>query len=171
MYGGHTRFDPPKFYKEAKILIRLVSIDESNWLDAVRLSVSEEQKAFLDAPLGIIARGYVYRECNARVYGLADDDTLVGLALVKDMDDEPACYDLQQFMIDRRYQKNGFGTTALKLILTQLGKERKYDCAEVCVDKADIPAVRLYEKIGFRDTGYVDPDVPDSLNLMYYFKD
>lgn len=150
-------------------MLRLIKINENNWIDAARLSVREDQQRFLDSPIGIIARGYAYASSNAKVIGIADDDRIVGLALVKDMDEEPACYDLQQFMIDRRFQNKGYGTQALEQILLQLRKEGKYDCAEVCVNKDDAPALRLYEKTGFKDTGYVDDDIPDSLNLMYYF--
>lgn len=151
-------------------MIKLIDVTEENWLDVARLTVSEEQQAFLDKPLGIIARGYVYRNCNARVIGIADDSQMIGVALVRDLDDEPACYDLQQFMIDKRFQNKGFGSAALKQIIELLEKERKYNCVEVCVNKADTPALRVYEKAGFADTGYIDDDAPDCLNLMYYFK-
>ena len=152
-------------------MLRLIEVNEQNWPDIVRLTVDDDQKAFLDSPLGILARGYVYRASRAQVIGIADDDTVIGVALVKDLDEEPACYDLQQFMIDRRYQGRGFGTEALRMILAELEKERKYDCVEVCVKRKDKAALRVYEKTGFTDTGYVDEDAPDSLNLMYYFRD
>lgn len=86
-------------------MIRLTDITEENWLDVARLSVSDEQQAFLDRPIGIIARGYVYRRHNACVIGIVDDNRNIGVALVRDLDEEPACYDLQQFMIDKRFQK------------------------------------------------------------------
>ena len=151
-------------------MIQLIEVTESNWLDIARLSVTDGQKVFLDSPLGIIARGYVYRHCNARVIGIADDSHIIGVALVRDLDEEPACYDLQQFMIDKSFQNKGYGTEALKLIIKMLKDEGKYNCVEVCVNKADVPALKVYEKIGFVDTGYIDDDVPDCLNLMYYFK-
>ena len=150
-------------------MICLVDITEDNWLDAAHLSVREDQKGFLDSPMGILARGYVYRDCRARVWGISADDRLVGMALVRDMDEEPATYDLQQFMIDQRYQNRGYGTKALELILSRLQAEGKYDCVEVCVHKTDLPALHLYEKAGFRDTGYIDDSAPDCLNLMYHF--
>ena len=129
-------------------------------MEARSLSVEENQRGFLDTALGIIARGYVYRASRARVIGFEADGALVGLALVKDLDEEPACYDLQQFMIDRRFQGRGFGTEALRLILAMLEKERKYPCVEVCVKKTDSPALRLYKKLGFVDTGYADDGAP-----------
>lgn len=150
-------------------MIRLVEINESNYFDVIRLSVSEEQQKYLDRPIGIVARGYIYREARARVIGIENEDELVGVALVKDMDEEPACYDLQQFMIDQRFQNKGYGTEALRQIIEQLKKEAKYKCVEVCVNKADTSALRVYEKVGFVDTGYIDEDLPECLNLMCYF--
>ena len=149
--------------------MRLISITEDNWMDVASLSVKEEQKGFVAPAIGILARGYVYRACRARVVGIADGETLVGLALVRDLDEEPACYDLQQFMIDRRYQGRGYGAEGLRLLLAELAGERKYGCVEVCVKQTDAAALRLYEKLGFVDTGYLDEDVPDCRNLMYTF--
>lgn len=150
-------------------MIRLIEINEENWMAFAALRVREEQKGFLDSAIGILARGYAYRACRARVIGLAEGETPLGLALVKDLDEEPACYDLQQFMIDERYQGRGFGTQALKLLLAELERERKYTCSEVCVKKENAAALRLFAKLGFTDTGYVDPDAPDCRNLMYFF--
>ncbi|MCH5199202.1 MAG: GNAT family N-acetyltransferase [Oscillospiraceae bacterium] len=150
-------------------MIKLVEINEQNWQDAVSLSVYSQQKSFLDSPVGIVARGYVYRSCNASVFGISNGEQIIGIALVKDMDEEPACYDLQQFMIDRHFQGKGYGTEALRLILLLLSKEGKYDQVEVCVNKNDAAALRMYKKVGFEDTGYIDESVPDCRNLMYKF--
>jgi len=150
-------------------MIELFEITEENMFAVRGLAVREDQKGFLDSALGIIARGYIYRESRARVFGIAHGGEAIGLALVKDLDEEPACYDLQQFMIDARYQGRGFGTAALQMILSELEAERKYDCVEVCVKKEAAEALRVYEKAGFVDTGYVDEDAPSSLCLVYRF--
>ena len=147
-------------------MIRLVEIDETNFFDARALALKEDQRRFLDSPLGILARGYVYRAQRARVLAVADEETVVGLLLVKDMDEEPACYDLQQFMIDGRFQGRGYGRAALGLLLNDLKQEKKYAEVEVCVDKANAAALALFTGAGFMDTGYMDPDAPDCLNLM-----
>ena len=150
-------------------MVSLIDINEENWTRYAALSVAEDQKRFLDTAVGILARGYAYRACRAWVIGIAADGVPAGLALVKDLDDEPACYDLQQFMIDHRFQGRGYGTEALGLILEELRRERKYGCVEVCVKRDDAAALRVYDKLGFIDTGYVDEDAPDCLNLMYHF--
>lgn len=148
-------------------MVKLSDVNEQNWLDVISLSVTEEQKKFLASPIGILARGYVYRSCNARVYGICDGEQVIGVALVRNMDEEPACYELQQFMIDRRFQNKGYGTEALGLILSVLSKERKYSRVEVCVNMNDAAALWVYKKVGFEDTGYIDENVPDCYNLMY----
>ncbi len=147
-------------------MIRLVEIDENNFEAVRRLDVGPEQRRFLDSPLGILARGYVYRAQRARVLAAEKDGEIVGLMLVKDMDEEPACYDLQQFMIDGRFQGRGYGAAALGLLLELLRQEKKYDDAEVCVHRENAAALALFTGAGFVDTGYVDPDAPDCLNLM-----
>ena len=140
-------------------MITLIEVNEQNWVDIFALSVYDEQKGFLASPIGILGRGYAYRTCNAKVLGISREEQLIGLALVRDMDEEPACYELQQFMIDRRFQNKGYGTQALHLILSRLARERKYGQVEVCVHKEDAAALRVYEKIGFVDTGYVDETI------------
>ena len=147
-------------------MVRLAEITENNWMEVASLSVKDSQKGYLAPAVGILARGYVYRGCNGRVYAIENDGMIVGAALVREFTDEPLGYDLQQFMIDGRYQGRGYGSAALGLILDELRKEGHYDHVEVCVKKEDTAAIRLYEKHGFRDSGYIDEDAPDSVNLI-----
>ena len=147
-------------------MIKLTDVTEENWLEVASLSVKDSQKDFLAPAVGILARGYVYRDCGARVFVVENDGVIVGVALVREFRDEPLGYDLQQFMIDRRWQGRGFGSAALSLILDELRKEGRYDHVEVCVKKADEEALRLYAKHGFVDSGYVDEDLPDCVNLI-----
>lgn len=147
-------------------MLKLVEITEENWMAAAALTVRDDQKSYLAPAVGILARGYVYRNCGGRVYAFDADGTIVGLALVREFTDEPLGYDLQQFMIDERYQGKGYGFAALALILEELKKEGHYDHVEICVKKSNTQAIRLYEKSGFIDSGYVDEDLPDSLNMI-----
>ena len=151
--------------------MRLISVTEDNWMEVASLSVKEEQKKYVAPAIGILDRGYVYRDCNVNIYAFENDGVIVGTALVREFTDEPLGYDLQQFMIDEQYQRKGYGSQALQLILEELQKEGHYDHVELCVKKADIEAIRLYEKHGFVDSGYVDEDLPDSLNMICYLSE
>ena len=150
-------------------MVNFIELNEENWPDFAGLSVDESQKTFLANNIGIIARGYVYRNSRAKVIGIVADGTPVGLAMVRDIDDEPACYELQQFMIDKNFQGQGYGFRALERILTALKAEQKYTCVEVCVKREDAQAIHVYEKAGFVDSGYIDDTVPDCLNFVYRF--
>lgn len=150
-------------------MVNFIELNEENWMDFAGLSVDESQKTFLASNIGIIARGYVYRNSRAKVIGIVADGIPVGLAMVRDIDDEPACYELQQFMIDKNFQGQGYGFRALELILTALKAEQKYACVEVCVKKEDAQAIHVYEKAGFVDSGYLDDTVPDCLHFVYHF--
>lgn len=150
-------------------MVNLIELNEENWPDFAGLSVDESQKTFLASNISIIARGYVYRNSRAKVIGIVSDGVPVGLAMVRDIDDEPACYELQQFMIDKNVQGQGYGFRALELILATLKAEQKYDCVEVCVKGEDAQAIHVYEKAGFVDSGYLDDTVPDCLHFVYHF--
>ena len=93
---------------------------------------------------------------------------MVGVALVRDFTEEPLNYELQQFMIDERFQNKGYGTEALRQILKFLKQEGRYDGVEVCVNREDTAAIHVYEKVRFVDSGYIDEDLPNCLNLIYH---
>ena len=48
-------------------MIKLINVTEENWLDVASLSVKDSQKGYIAPAIGILARGYVYRDCNARI--------------------------------------------------------------------------------------------------------
>lgn len=149
----------------------LIDIDESNWTKLITLELAEGQKDYVASPTGILARAYVYRNYNSKVFGIKSEEDIIGMLMIRDINEEPKCYELQQFLIDIRYQNQGYGYKSLKLILDYLYVERRYENVEVCVKKKDSKAIKLYKKIGFKDTGYIDPNVEDILNLVFSFKD
>jgi len=106
---------------------------------------------------------------NARALAIADDETIVGVLMYMELHEEPACYTIEQFLIDKRYQNKGFGKEALRLVIDVLAKERKYGAIEICVKMEASQAIKVYTEAGFSDTGYSDPDEPDSYCLRYSF--
>lgn len=148
-------------------MITLQPINEANLMNALFLHVAPEQKKFVADPAGILARAYAYRRQNAVCWGIYEGSRMVGLALVHNLEEEPASYHLMELMIDIHEQGKGYGSAALRLILDDCRRERKFSVVEVCVKKQDTAAIHVYEKAGFRDTGYIDPETPDSLILAY----
>lgn len=151
-------------------MITLQPINENNFLQAAALKVTPEQQVFVAPAPYILARAYAYRAQNAVCWGIYEDDAMVGVAMLHDMDEEPACYHLCEFLIDASQQGKGYGQDALKQILAYCRREGKFHRVEVCVKKANAAAIHVYEKTGFRDTGYTDPDVPDCLCMAFDLK-
>ena len=148
-------------------MITLRPIDEHNFLQAAALKITPEQQIFVAPAPYILARSYAYRGQNAVCWGIFEKDTLVGLAMLHDMTEEPACYHLCEFLIDASWQGKGYGQAALNQILGYCRQEGKFSRVEVCVKKANTAAIHVYNKAGFRDTGYVDHDAPDYLCMAY----
>ena len=148
-------------------MITLQPITETNYLEAAKLRVSPEQQAFVAPAIGILARAYAYRRQRAKAWGIYAGCRMVGLALVEDLDEEPACYHLSELLVNEAEQGKGYGQTALALLLAQCRREGKYPRVEVCVKRMDEAAIHIYEKAGFRDTGYTDPETPDSLCMAW----
>lgn len=148
-------------------MITLRPIDETNFLQAAALRVSPEQRPFVSSAPMTLARAYAYRNQRTVCWGICSGDAIVGLALVHDMEEEPACYHLCEFLIDEHFQGRGYGSEALRLILDHCRREGKFPRVEVCVRKENTTAIHVYEKTGFRDSGYTDPEVPDSLSMVY----
>ena len=148
-------------------MITLQPITEENFLEAASLKVTPEQQKYVaQAPI-IISRAYAYRSQSAVCWAICAKDKIIGLAMIHDMEEEPSCYHLAELIIDASQQGKGYGQMALKLILDICRRERKFDAVEVCVKRANTAAIHVYEKAGFRDTGYQDPDTPDGICMRY----
>ena len=148
-------------------MITLQPITEENFAKALALKPKNHQHGFVADAAGILARGYLYRKQNAVVRAIYDGTSPVGLTLVYDLTEEPACYHLCQLLVDGDAQGKGVGTAALKLLLDGCRRERRLPRVEVCVRKENCHAIALYKKAGFRISDYEDPSLPDSIMMVY----
>jgi len=150
-------------------MLSLIDITEHNLHTVCKLKVAKDQTSYVSSPTVILARAYAMRNRSARALAIAYHETIIGIALLMELCEEPACYTIEQFLIDEQYQNKGFGKQALKLIIDLLAEQRKYDTIEVCVKMEAASAIKVYKNAGFVDTGYIDPGVPDSYCLRYSF--
>jgi len=150
-------------------MISLIEINEENYQTVCELSVSEEQQNYVASPVSILARAYAKRKFNAQALAIVHNETIIGVIMYLELHDDPACYTIEQLLIDYKYQNKGYGQVALKLVMDILASERKYEAIEICVKKSALQAMRVYTNAGFVDTGYTDPNEPDSYILRYEF--
>ena len=136
-------------------MIRLEPIGPDNWRE--ELEVREDQKQFVSEPNRILARAYAYRDQRAQAKLILDDDTPVGMLMYYD-GAEADQYVFSQLLIDRRYQRRGFGIQAARMALDEMRADGRYPKVCLCYIEGDEPARNLYEKLGFTHTGEADGD-------------
>ena len=91
-------------------MISLQPINESNFLQAFALEVSEDQQKFVSDPIRSLAQAYVYRD-QCQPFGIYNDDTMVGYVMVVYDYDIPE-YDIWHMQMDRNCQNRGYGKQA-----------------------------------------------------------
>lgn len=136
-------------------MIHLEDIDVNNWRE--KLTVCDDQKDFVAEPSKIMARAYVYRNYRSILKMIYNDDTPVGMILFYDYPDLGG-YELSQLLIDKQYQKKGYGTEAVKLALQIMKNDGKYKKVFLCYIEGNEAAKNMYLKLGFKHTGECDED-------------
>ena len=157
-------------------MIRLEKIDAKNVWDIIDLKVAKAQKNFV-APNDIsIIQAYISKDtaCRAFPFGIYNGKRAVGFLMIGY--NEAAMYDIYgdvkspevlrnnysiwRLMIDKRYQKRGYGREAIKLALDFV---RTYPCgkADYCslsYEPENAVAAKLYHSMGFFENGEMDGD-------------
>ena len=138
--------------------VTLKPITEDNFLDAFHLKLKKEQEEFVSHPIRSLAQAYVYRS-QCQPFGVYHDDEMVGYVMViYDYDLEE--YDIWHLMIDKEYQGHGYAKEAMRLCLEYIAGKPFGDSHKVVMTCApeNVPAMRLYRGLGFRETGNADED-------------
>ncbi len=152
-------------------MLRLEKVTGKNVWSILKLSVSQEQESFvapndvsiIEAYTAITENGYAFP------FGIYEDDIPVGFLMVGfDADDywedAPSIargnYNLWRLMIDKNYQKKGYGKEAVRLALEFI---KTFPCgkADFCwlsYEPENEIASRLYHSFGFVETGEMDGD-------------
>ncbi len=157
-------------------MIRLEKIGPGNVWDIIDLRVAKDQKNFVASNDRSIIEAYSASGtgCVALPFGIYNDAKPVGFlmigfneAVLYDYYDDVKApeilrnnYSIWRFMIDKRYQRRGYGREAMKLALDFI---RTMPCgkAEYCslsYEPENEVAAKLYHSFGFVENGETDGD-------------
>ena len=138
--------------------IELTKIDESNFIRAFNLKLSEEQERFVSHPIRSLAQAYVYYD-QCVPFGIFHHDTMVGYMMVI-YDYDLAEYNIWHMMIDTAYQHQGFGKLALGKCLDYIASKPFGQSNKVVLtcNRDNTIALHLYRQFGFTETGNTDED-------------
>ena len=150
-------------------MLRLEQVNGKNVWDILKLTVEENQKNFvanndisiIEAYTAITANGYAFP------FGIYENETPVGFLMIgfdidDYWDDAPSIakgnYNLWRLMIDKAYQRRGYGKEAVQLALDFI---KSFPCgkAEYCwlsYEPENEAARQLYRSCGFSETGDTD---------------
>ena len=133
-------------------MINFVEVEPKNWRKVNSLKVGKDQERFVAPNVTILARAYAYRNDGANVSVIMLEEEIIGLLLYRGWDLSPACYILDQFMIDEKFQGRGYGKLAMELILNKMREEAKYNRVELCYCQGNEVAESFYKNLGFYHT-------------------
>lgn len=135
--------------------LRLVDIDETNWLDCIRTRVTEEQLEYIASNAVSLAQSKFQPKWITK--GIYDDDKMIGFTMYAHHKDEDEGY-LCRFMIEHKLQGKGYGKAAMNLVLDVFQKEFNAAKGKLSVVPENEVAIKLYESVGYKRTGIMEED-------------
>ena len=126
---------------------KMVPYNRRNWRGAFTLEVRPEQLEFVDPAKDIIAF-YAARRSTDKLFVEMEGGRAVGI-LELTVDPKKDIYDVQYVLIDRRFQRRGFGEVMLRFAVDYLHKAGAKKI-EIGVNRYNVAARKLYESVGFR---------------------
>ena len=152
-------------------MLKLKKINRNNIVEILKLGVFDNQKSFVATNNSSIIEAYIAITENNHVFtfGIYNDDTPIGFLMIGfdvNSDDEGAPkitkgnYNIWRLMIDKKFQRKGFGKKAMDLALDFINT---FPCgtAKYCwlsYESDNDVARQLYKSVGFVETDEKDGD-------------
>ena len=137
--------------------IELKPVDQFNKSDCIRLKVTIAQSEFIASNESSLEAAEEYSDV-ARPFVIYSDGIAVGFtmfAFEPDYEDPDDRYWLWRFMIDEKYQGQGYGKEALKHIISYF-KENGAGNIRLSTKESNVNAIHLYQSFGFAPNGDVN---------------
>ena len=137
--------------------IELKPVDQYNKSDCIRLKVTIAQSEFIASNESSLEAAEEYSDV-ARPFVIYSDGIAVGFtmfAFEPDYEDPDDRYWLWRFMIDEKYQGQGYGKEALKHIISYF-KENGAGNIRLSTKESNVNAIHLYQSFGFAPNGDVN---------------
>ena len=131
-------------------MVNLQPITYDNFEDVIDLKVGNDQGYVPDNVYSIAQSKVVPSLIPLAIY---NDQTLVGFILYGLY---PNDYWIVRLMIDKKYQKKGYGTKAMEIIIKKIKEDKEHHKMYIDVHPENSVAMNLYKKFGFESTGKIE---------------
>lgn len=139
--------------KNSKVFLKEITKETARSI--MKLEVHDYQKNYVASNSVSIAQAYF--DEHAWFRAIYADDTPVGFLMLYIDTEKPDFY-LWRFMIDKQYQKLGFGSKALQLVIEYVKTFANAEKIELSYVPGEHSAVKIYKRLGFVDTGRMEED-------------
>ena len=147
--------------------IRLADLTEDNIRQCFELKTASSQMQYI-ASNEDSWRAAKENEKIARPFAIYCNEKMVGFTMFafdEEYEDLNDRYWLWRFMIDEKFQGNGYGTAALQAII-QYFRDHGANNIRLSTKETNAAALSMYRKAGFRDTGEMNgEEIVLQLNL------
>ena len=138
-------------------MVSLRPLSESNRQAAEALRVSPSQERFVSSVADSLLEAAEHPDAHALYWVVHADDTPVGFVMIADEvgSSEYIPHYLWKLLIDERYQRQGFGTATLDLIVEYFRGRPGVEVLNTSAGQGDGSPITFYERYGFEQTGEV----------------
>ena len=136
--------------------IKIKKITDENRERVLNLQIKESQNTYIESVEDCLKESVEYT--NFKPVGLYKNDCLVGFAMYGLFCDEGenGRVWLDRFLIDKKHQGKGLGSSMIEYLIDHIAKE--YKCNEIFLSlyEDNKGALNLYKKFGFEFNGELD---------------
>ena len=138
-------------------MVSLRPLSESNRQAVEALRVSPSQEHFVSSVADSLREAAEHPDAHPLCWAVHDDDTPVGFVMIADEVDNPEYipHYLWKLLIDERYQRRGFVTATLDLIVEYFRGRPGVEELSTSAGQGDGSPIEFYERYGFESTGEV----------------
>jgi diamine N-acetyltransferase len=148
-------------------MVSLRAIDDANREAVLALRVSPAQLQFVSGVAESLLEAAEEPGARALYWAIYEDETPVGFVMIADEVDSPEyiAHYLWKLLIDERYQRRGFGTSTLDLIVEYFRGRPGVEVLTTSAGQGDGSPIPFYERYGFERTGEIVFDNEVKLRL------
>jgi diamine N-acetyltransferase len=146
---------------ESQVVLR--PVDGDNWRDIAHLQVAPSQREFVAEPSYYLALCCYGKDWRPLAIYLGEQVIGFMMWAVDPADD--SCW-LGGIMIERSYQRKGYGRQAVQRAISMLAREHGYRDFALSYQPANLIAKHLYSSLGFSETDeWEDDEIVARLSL------
>ena len=141
-------------------MVSLRPLSESNRQAVEALRVSPSQERFVSGVAESLREAAEHPDAGALYWAVHAEERPVGFVMIADEVRSPdyTPHYLWKLLIDERYQRQGFGTATLDLIVEYFRGRPGVEVLSTRAGQGDGSPIAFYERYGFENTGEVSDD-------------